>query len=178
MHQTNSDDGDEVDRSVQVVADRCRIQYRRLGSGRPVILLRPPELAASVDAALLHGLAEHFRVLVPCGEEPMGPVADVPGPGSTDEAEETIHWLTCFVEGIGVMGGAVVAAGRYREAAARIAADLPDQLSSVVLVHAEGADDHGASAHALVVAADGDLTGEALRRIVSFLLPEPDPQSP
>lgn len=125
--------------TAEVVAYRCRVRYHRWGSGPSVILLRPSELAGPVDAALVEGLAARFRVLVPMidGME----VVDLAA-GDADEASAhapadsatLADGLRCFVEGLGLLDGGMVAAGSYRAAAVALASALPDQIARVVLL--------------------------------------------
>lgn len=154
--ETGTETGAEAE--AEVVAYRCSVRYRRRGSGPSVILLRPPELAGAVDAALLEDLARRFRVLVPMSEslEVSDPSsgdhssgdhsvvasnpADVGASGSANAgpASEVVplaERLRCFVEGMGLLDGALLAVGRYRAAALALASSLPDQITRVVLLY-------------------------------------------
>lgn len=177
---------DEPLAPAEVIANRYRVRYHRRGSGSPVILVRPPELATTLAAAL-DNLAARFRVLVPlavdrspdAGGEDAEPVC-----ASAHTAVEMLEWLGCFVEGLGIVGADVVAAGRYRAAAVELAAALPDLVDRVVLLRLPGDRLHEprASTNAdasprvspsqsrvLEIAYDAGQPLVGLRRIVSFL---------
>lgn len=108
---------------AEVVADGRRIRYGRCGAGRPLVLLGAAELPSPLAAELTEALAAAFRVFEP------EVVAGAPAEGSGG-----LEWLVPFLDGLGLLGAGLVAAGSFRTAAGALVRDAPEHVSRVVLL--------------------------------------------
>ena len=74
------------------------MRYRRIGVGRPVLMLHSPDGADSLWPELLDTLGASYRVIVP----------DPPDTGA-----DVTTWLTDFLEGLGATSVRILASGRF-----------------------------------------------------------------
>ena len=99
------------------------VRYRRSGTGRTVIVFGVPERDGPGWPDLLDALGAGFRLLIP---EPPPTDDDIP------------CWLSSFLEGLGMPGVRLVAAGRLCAPALQLALVEGDQLAGVVLIAERG----------------------------------------
>lgn len=102
---------------AEVRAGEHVVRYRRTGEGRPLLLLSPPRGATPLWPGLRGALERRFRVVEP----------DLPADG------ELLVPLTAFVEGLGLTGMVLIAAGDHCPAAVDLALSDPERLVAVLL---------------------------------------------
>jgi hypothetical protein len=104
------------------------MRYRRVGAGRPVVVLRAALDAAPLWPELDDSLAGAFRVITP----------EVPATGA-----DVARWLGGFLEGVGLERAALVATDGFCLPALELALLGADQIERLVLVPAGYADETG-----------------------------------
>ena len=91
-----------------------------------MVLVGASCLRPALGVALIETLAARFRVIVP-------DVSGGPPSGGGD-----LEWLAPFLEGLGLLGAGVVAAGPFGTAASALALEAPDHVSRVVILDEPG----------------------------------------
>lgn len=95
------------------------MRYRRIGSGRPVVLVGGTTAADSLWPELADALADHFRVIVP----------ESPSCGA-----DFACWLSDFVEGLGMSEVGLVASDAFCASAIDLVRRDADRIGRVVVV--------------------------------------------
>ena len=127
MSNSFSSQAPATDTWAEVRARDRVTRYRRSGAGRAVLLLDSAH-GSSLWPELLHVLGANFRLIVP----------EVPSDCTNNEA-----WLAGFLEGLGTMPVAVVAASDFCVPALDLVLRDVDQVARLVLVPDGEADDPG-----------------------------------
>lgn len=145
---------------ASVCCDAVETEYLRAGRGAPIVYIGSSATADEEGTALLHGLASHFRVIVPLPK--AAPATLVP-----DDclAAPFASWLRGVLDGLGIVTAGFVVERPAACAMLAFARDNPDFVERVVLL---GAAPHEHSGDAPVLALAPNAP-DALDSMIQFL---------